>query len=81
MLRPPRAYVYIDIVARAGSIRKAAEQLHVAPTALNRKIRETEDSLGTPLFERLPRGVRLTAAGEVLVAAEHGQCACGCLAH
>jgi len=69
MLRPPRAYVYLDTVARAGSIRKAAEQLHVAFTALNRKIKETEDSLGTPLFERLPRGVRLTAAGEVMVAA------------
>ena len=69
MLRPPRAYVYLDTVARAGSIRKAAEQVHVASTALNRKIKETEDSLGTPLFERLPRGVRLTAAGEVLVAA------------
>jgi len=69
MLRPPRAYVYLDTVARAGSIRKAAEQLHVASTALNRKIKETEDSLGTPLFERLPRGVRLTAAGEVMVAA------------
>jgi DNA-binding transcriptional LysR family regulator len=69
MLRPPRAYVYLDTVARAGSIRKAAEQLHVAATALNRKIKETEDALGTPLFERLPRGVRLTAAGEVMVAA------------
>ena len=69
MLRPPRAYVYLDTVARAGSIRKAAEVLHVASTALNRKIKETEDSLGTPLFERLPRGVRLTAAGEVFVAA------------
>lgn len=69
MLRPPRAYVYLDTVARAGSIRKAADILHVAATALNRKIKETEDSLGTPLFERLPRGVRLTAAGEVMVAA------------
>jgi len=69
MLRPPRAYVYLDTVAKAGSIRKAAEILHVAATALTRKIKETEDSLGTPLFERLPRGVRLTAAGEVLVAA------------
>jgi DNA-binding transcriptional LysR family regulator len=69
MLRQPRAYVYLDTVARAGSIRKAADILHVAATALNRKIKETEDSLGTPLFERLPRGVRLTAAGEVLVAA------------
>lgn len=67
MLHPPRAYVYLDAVARAGSIRKAAEKLHVASTALNRKILELEEEAGTPLFERLPRGVRLTAAGEVLV--------------
>jgi DNA-binding transcriptional LysR family regulator len=65
---PPRAYLYLDAVARAGSIRKAAERLFVASTALNRKIKEIEDALGTPLFERLPRGVRLTAAGEVMIA-------------
>jgi DNA-binding transcriptional LysR family regulator len=69
MLTPPRHYVYLDAVARAGSIRKAAEQLHVASTALNRKILELEEEVGTPLFERLPRGVRLTAAGELLLAA------------
>lgn len=69
MLHPPRSYVYLDAVARAGSIRKAAEKLHVASTALNRKILELEEEAGTPLFERLPRGVRLTAAGELLVAA------------
>jgi DNA-binding transcriptional LysR family regulator len=69
MLQPPRHYVYLDAVARAGSIRKAAEKLHVASTALNRKILELEEEVGTPLFERLPRGVRLTAAGELLVAA------------
>ena len=67
-LPPPRAYLYLDAVARAGSIRKAAERLFVASTALNRKIKEIEDALGTPLFERLPRGVRLTAAGEVMIA-------------
>ena len=67
MLHAPRLYVYLDAVARAGSIRKAAEQLHVASTALNRKILEAEADLGTPLFERLPRGVRLTAAGEVML--------------
>jgi DNA-binding transcriptional LysR family regulator len=69
MLNPPRHYVYLDAVARAGSIRKAAEKLHVASTALNRKILEIEEEVGTPLFERLPRGVRLTAAGELLIAA------------
>ncbi|MGY8526958.1 LysR family transcriptional regulator [Paracidovorax citrulli] len=68
MLHPPRVYLYLDTVARCGSIRKAAEQLHVASTALNRKILEVEQQIGTPLFERLPRGVRLTAAGEVLIA-------------
>lgn len=68
ILPPPRYYVYLDAVARCGSIRKAAEQLHVASTALNRKINELEENIGTPLFERLPRGVRLTAAGEVLLA-------------
>lgn len=67
MLRPPRAYVYLDAVVRAGSIRKAAESLNVASTAVNRKILELEEQVGTPLFERLPRGVRLTAAGEVLL--------------
>ena len=69
MLHPPRHFVYLDAVARAGSIRKAADQLHVASTALNRKVLEIESDIGTPLFERLPRGVRLTAAGEVLIAA------------
>jgi DNA-binding transcriptional LysR family regulator len=68
MLHPPRLYLYLDAVARCGSIRKAAEQLHVASTALNRKILEVEEQVGTALFERLPRGVRLTAAGEVLIA-------------
>ncbi|GAA4323540.1 LysR family transcriptional regulator [Pigmentiphaga soli] len=69
MLHPPRSFVYLDAVARAGSIRKAAEKLHVASTALNRKILEIEEEVGTPLFERLPRGVRLTSAGELLVGA------------
>lgn len=69
MFRPPRDYVYLDAVASAGSIRKAAARLHVASTSLNRKILEIEEELGMPLFERLPRGVRLTAAGEVILTA------------
>ena len=62
-----RILSYVDVVARAGSIRKAAEQLHVTASAVNRRIADLEDELGTPLFERLPRGVRLTAAGELFV--------------
>ena len=58
---------YIDAVVRAGSIRKAAETLAITSTALNRRILAMEEELGVPIFERLPRGVRLTAAGEILI--------------
>jgi len=58
---------YFDEVARRGSIRRAADQLNVAPSAVSRQILKLEEELGAPLFERLPRGLRLTAAGEILV--------------
>lgn len=58
---------YIDEVARTGSIRQAAERLSVASSAVNRQIIAYEEELGIPIFERLSRGVRLTAAGELLV--------------
>jgi DNA-binding transcriptional LysR family regulator len=60
--------LYVDAVARHGSIRKAADTLNVASSALNRQILDLELDLGSALFERLPRGVRLTAAGEVFLA-------------
>ncbi len=58
---------YVDEVARAGSIRKASEKLNLTASALNRRIQDMEDDLGTQIFERLPRGVRLNAAGELLI--------------
>lgn len=58
---------YVDEVARCGSVRQAAERLHVAASAVNRRLLDIEDELGTPIFERLPRGMRLTAAGELFV--------------
>jgi DNA-binding transcriptional LysR family regulator len=58
---------YFDTVVRLGSIRKAADRLNVASSAINRQILKLENYLGTPLFERLPRGMRLTSAGEVLI--------------
>ncbi len=64
---------YVDEVARAGSIRKAADRLNVTASAVNRRIADLEDELGTPLFDRRPRGVRLTAAGEVFVHYLRGQ--------
>jgi len=59
---------YVDAVARYGSIRKAAEVLNIAPTAVNRQILDAERSLGLALFERLPRGMKLTSAGEIVLA-------------
>jgi DNA-binding transcriptional LysR family regulator len=58
---------YVDEVARTGSIRKAADHLNVTASAVNRRIADLEDELGTQLFERRPRGVRLTSAGELFV--------------
>jgi DNA-binding transcriptional LysR family regulator len=58
---------YVDEVARTGSIRKAADHLNVTASAVNRRIMDLEEELGAKLFERRPRGVRLTAAGEVFV--------------
>ncbi|WP_082849742.1 LysR family transcriptional regulator [Rhizobium anhuiense] len=62
-----RALRYIDEVARQGSIRKAARTLHVAASAVNRYILELEEELQAPIFERLPRGLKLTSSGEILI--------------
>jgi DNA-binding transcriptional LysR family regulator len=67
-LRPPRFLTYVDAVARHGSIRKAADALNIASSALNRRILDLELDLGTTLFERLSRGVRATSAGELFLA-------------
>lgn len=66
-------YRYVDEVAKAGSIRGAAESLNITPSALNRRILALEDELGVPIFERLPRGVRLSTAGELLIHHIRGQ--------
>jgi DNA-binding transcriptional LysR family regulator len=62
-----RIWRYIDEVARAGSLRQAADRLHVTPSALQKRIQDVETDLGTLLFERLPKGMRLTAAGEAFI--------------
>ncbi|MEM1287679.1 MAG: LysR family transcriptional regulator [Pseudomonadota bacterium] len=58
----------IDMVARAGSIRRAAEQLNVSASSINRRILQLEQQLGSPLFHRSRNGVRLSSAGEILIA-------------
>lgn len=58
---------YFTAVARCGSIREAAEELHIAQSALSRQIHKLEEELGAPLFQRHSRGVELTSAGEILL--------------
>ncbi|WP_197922852.1 LysR family transcriptional regulator [Thiosulfatihalobacter marinus] len=58
---------FIEAVARAGSIRKAAEDMNITASALNRRINRFEEEFGYEIFERLPRGVRLNPAGELLI--------------
>ena len=60
------AIYYFDMVRRCHSIREAARRLNVASSAVNRQILKLEDEMGTPLFDRLPGGLRVTAAGEIL---------------
>ena len=66
-MRFQQPLVYVDAIARAGSIRRAAETLAITSTALNRRVLALEEEIGAPLFERLPGGVRLSAAGELFV--------------
>jgi len=58
---------YLDEVTRCGSIRKAAARLNVASSAINRQIIALEEEIGEPIFERMPRRLRLTATGEILI--------------
>lgn len=60
---------YFEEVARRGSIRSASEHLHIAASAIDRQIIQLEEHLGVPLFDRNPKGLTLTTAGEVLIEA------------
>lgn len=60
---------YFMTVGRLGSIRRAADELNVSASAIARQILNVEAEIGAPLFERLPSGLRLTAAGEIMMAA------------
>jgi DNA-binding transcriptional LysR family regulator len=64
-----RALECLVAVLEQGSLTKAAAVLHMSQPALSHQIAAMEKELGTPVIERLPRGVRPTAAG-LAVAAE-----------
>lgn len=58
---------YFQTVVQCGSIRRAAQALNVAPSAISRTIQHLERELGAPLFERARQRLKLTSAGEILV--------------
>lgn len=59
---------YFQSVAKTGSLSAAAEELHVAVSAVSRQITNLEQRLELKLFNRQPRGMQLTAAGKLLQA-------------
>lgn len=58
---------FFEAVARAGAMNRAASELNTVQSNVTARIRLLEDALGTSLFERHSRGVRLTPAGERLL--------------
>ena len=53
-------------VAKAGSISGGAVLSHVSQPAVSKQIAELEDALAVRLFDRMPRGCKLTEAGTIL---------------
>jgi len=58
--------LYFWTVAREGSVRKAAESLHLTPQTISGQIKLLEESIGAPLLQRLGRGIALTETGRLV---------------
>ena len=63
-LPPLKSVLTLDVVARLGSISKAAEELNLTASAVSHQITNLETHVGRKLFERTARGVDLTSAGQ-----------------
>ena len=59
-----KQFRYFESVARFGHFGKAADASAISQPALSMQIRDLEATLGSPLFERSARQVRLTSFGE-----------------
>ncbi|WP_433755895.1 LysR family transcriptional regulator [Nocardia sp. CA-135398] len=63
-----RALECLVAVLDCGSVTEAATRLHMSQPALSHQLAALEREIGTPVVQRLPRGVRPTAAGRAIVA-------------
>jgi DNA-binding transcriptional LysR family regulator len=63
----PRQLLLLATLAEAGTIHRAAQALNMTQPAATKLIKDLEASLGVPLFERLPRGMRPTWYGEAMI--------------
>ena len=59
--------LYFWRVARTGHLTRAAQELHVSQSALSAQIRQLEERLGEPLFERSGRSLILTHTGQMVM--------------
>ena len=62
-----RHLVLLSELGRHGSIAHAAVAAHMTQPAASKMLAEVEHLLGTPLFDRLPRGVTPTPYGEIMI--------------
>jgi LysR family transcriptional activator of nhaA len=58
--------LYFWTVAREGSIARAAETLHLTPQTISGQLKQLEERVGAPLFQRAGRGLALTETGELV---------------
>lgn len=58
---------YFVAVAEESHVGRAAQRLRVAQPPVSRQIRALEDEIGTPLFQRTPRGMALLPSGEAFL--------------
>ncbi len=62
-LPPFKGVLALEVIARLGSVSKAADELNLTVSAVSHQIANLEDFVGCKLFERSPRGLSLTAVG------------------
>lgn len=63
---------YFEAIAETGHVGRAAARLHRSQPALTSSVRRLEAALGTALFQKAGRGIRLTAAGRALAVRARG---------